>query len=311
MIASLIELIKQIYLKYIPIGRFFSILNREIKSLKGDIRSLKGDIRSLKGDIRSLKVSNLENENLAELNYLLSNIKLDFSFIDFNHSCINKFKFIQIVYNNEIAHNADTVYQVVSYQQKGNEAEMLERDNPSDIKHLVSNNYKKMLMRYFYAGAVFCKNKNILDSCCGEGWGTFILSSYAETVTAFDQDISSINIDKWSRSNINWIEGDALDTNLLENNHFDVVSAMETIEHFTREDGKLYFKNMHRLIKDNGIFIGSSFFPDTRERAESSLSFTENPFHLYIWTVDEITKELEKYFSTVKMIDNWMFIAKK
>lgn len=297
MIAWLIDLIKKNYIKYIPIGRFYFILNREIKSLKNDIRSLQKSI--------------LDNQSLTEINSLFSNVKLDFSFINISHSCINNLKFIKIIYNNEITHNSDTVYQVVSYQQKDNEGELLERDNPSDIKHLVTDNYKKMLMRYFFAGAVFCKNKKILDSCCGEGWGSFILSSYAETVTSFDQMISSINTNQWSRSNINWVEGDALDTKLLTNNYFDVVTAMETIEHFTRENGKLYIKNMHRLIKDNGIFIGSSFFPATREEAEASVSFTENPFHFYIWTVDEITRELKKYFSTVKMVDNWMFIAKK
>ena len=186
-----------------------------------------------------------------------------------------------------------------------------ERSFPGDEEHRKSGYYKKMLKRYFFPGDFFCRKKSVLDSCSGMGWGTYILSHFARDVTAFDKSEDSINFcrEQWRAKNISWHIADALKLPTAWENEFDVAFAMESIEHFSREDGGNYIKNLAGSLKDNGYLIGTSAFPNSRERADEICQ--QNPHHLYIFTLDEISEILNHYFDQYKIINNWMFIGKK
>jgi len=168
-----------------------------------------------------------------------------------------------------------------------------------------------MLKRYFFAADYFCKGKNVLDSCCGLGWGTYIISKFAKKVTAFDRSPEIIKFCKrtWDGQNIQWQIADALDMSNIENDQFDVVVAMETIEHFGKIDGEGYIRSLVNKLKTGGHLIGASSFPQTGEDAQKQC--LNNPYHLNIFTYQEINALLSKYLVQYRIIDNWMFIGIK
>lgn len=185
------------------------------------------------------------------------------------------------------------------------------RGFPGNKEFVDSGYYKTMLKRYFFTGSYLCADKDILDTCSGLGWGTYIVSSYANHVTAFDIDPETVNFCKetWMASNISWITGDALDLSFIGSSKFDVALGMETIEHFTKEDGEKYISEVSNSLKANGLLIGTSSFPFSRSDADQLCS--NNSKHLHIFTYDEINEILSRYFAEHIVINNWMFIAKK
>ncbi len=186
-----------------------------------------------------------------------------------------------------------------------------ERGLPGNPLFIQTGYYKTMLKRYFFAGAYFCKDKDILDSCSGLGWGTYILSQYAKSVTAFDRDAQAISFssETWGSGNIRWIQGDALDFSFLDDYRFDIITGMETIEHFDKQEGIRYMENVRSALQDKGIFIGTSSFPSDRSAADELCA--KNPFHKYIYTLSEMNDLLGSCFSEHAIVDGWMFIARR
>lgn len=186
-----------------------------------------------------------------------------------------------------------------------------ERSYPGNPEFVESGYWKTMVKRYLLAGEKYCLNKSVLDTCCGLGWGSRIVAEYANTVLAFDQDTSVVDFCKkaWSRSNITWREGDALDMAFLGDEKFDVALGMETIEHFTYEEGCQYVNNIASRLKEDGVFIGTSYFPYDRSVAEKHCN--KNEFHRHIFTYDELDGILKRHFIKHRILNNWLFIAEK
>ncbi|WP_298368871.1 methyltransferase domain-containing protein [uncultured Lutibacter sp.] len=219
---------------------------------------------------------------------------------------------IDFIYRKEKKTHKDTIGKILSFD--SNLVKFIakeERAFPGDENFMKTGYSHTMLKRYFFAGKVFCENKKVLDSCCGIGWGSTILSCYSKTVTSFDIEKEAIDFSKrfWNLKNVNFIQGDALDVSFLQEEKFDVVTAFETIEHFTKLDGEKYMIEMGKVLKDGGVLIGTSSFPETDEQAKK-LRLT-NPYHLHIFTETELKKILESIFKEFHVINKWMFIAIK
>jgi 2-polyprenyl-3-methyl-5-hydroxy-6-metoxy-1,4-benzoquinol methylase len=221
-------------------------------------------------------------------------------------------RLIDLVYKNEKEKNSQILTDILRYNEKSVEFITLEeREFPGNSENLLSGYYHTMLKRYVFAGKWFCQKKLVLDSCSGLGWGTSILSKYASHITAFDISEESIAFSKenWKSENISWSAGDALNLENFKDNYYDVAVAMETIEHFSKENGELYILNLKEKIKPGGIIIGSSSFPFSRKKADSLCS--TNPYHQHVYTYFEFSSFLKKHFKDSKIINNWMFVAKK
>jgi len=186
-----------------------------------------------------------------------------------------------------------------------------ERAFPGDPLYLSSGHYKDMLNRYLFAGLYFAKGMNVLDSCSGLGWGTFIVSTYAKKVFAFDNNPEIITFCKktWGKKNIEWLIGDALDISFFKKNNFDCVLAMETIEHFSKNDAEKYICHLNYSLKKGGFLVGTTPIINTREKVDEHIHL--HHYHQNIFSNVELDTFLKKYFSTVKIIRNWMFIAQK
>lgn len=217
-------------------------------------------------------------------------------------------KFVDTIYELEVVNKADNIERVMQTSDYSFTAG--ERGGPSDPGPLMTLHYRTMLKRYLFAGKVFCEGKRVFDCCCGRGWGTYLLSSYAKHVYAVDYDETLINECKnyWSSENISWSYNSVLDPNLFEEDKFDVITGMEIIEHFTKDDGILLFDNVQRLLKPGGVFIGTSYYPDNRHQADNHKTL-ERPDHHFLWTKQELMDELGKYFTNIQIIDSWMIIA--
>jgi ABC-type polysaccharide/polyol phosphate transport system ATPase subunit/SAM-dependent methyltransferase len=186
-----------------------------------------------------------------------------------------------------------------------------ERAWPGEPRFVATGYHKMMLGRYAFAGAQLCRNAKVLDTCCGLGWGTFMLAHYARHVTAFDIEQRAIDFcnSTWPATNVRWLAGDARNMAFLGDQRYDVALGMETIEHFTYADGALYVAEVARALCSDGVFIGTSAFPETEQEA-LDLQRT-NPYHLHIFTRSEMIDLLSCHFSRVSIIGNWMFIAYK
>ena len=100
-----------------------------------------------------------------------------------------------------------------------------------------------------------------------------------------------------------------MNTSFLGGECFDAITGMETIEHFSKSEGKIYIEQMRNVLRDKGVFIGTSSFPHDRKTADDLCS--KNPHHKYIFTLSEMNELLKSCFSEYIIIDRWMFIAKR
>jgi len=184
-----------------------------------------------------------------------------------------------------------------------------ERALPSDKKLHESGWWKMMFARYGVAQK-FSKGKVVLDSCCGLGWGSYLVSVKAKRVFSFDKDTEAIKFAKrtWVSKNLNYSVGDALEAGFKDNS-FDIVLAMETLEHFDIYNGNRYIEEINRVLKKGGHFIASTYFAPDRESAVKVCK--TNKFHLHIYTKKEIEETLYKYFRKVYFLEDLFFISRK
>ena len=82
----------------------------------------------------------------------------------------------------------------------------------------------------------------------------------------------------------------------FRNNMFDVVVMAEVMEHlFDPEEG---LAEIHRVIKPNGIFLGSV------PHSEGTLGFGKKAdYHQSIFTLDDLNQLLTKYFNSVEITE--------
>jgi len=223
-----------------------------------------------------------------------------------NINLINK------IFEENLSKNDDIVKEILKYNSyKVDILPKEERAFPGDKDFLDTGYYKTMLKRYLFSGSYFCKNSNVLDTCCGLGWGSYIISQYARQITAFDiaPEVIDFCQKNWKAENIKWLCGNTLDLSFLKEQTFDIILGMETIEHFTKPDGEKYISQATSVLKQGGFFVGTSAFPENKVDAEHLCK--TNPYHLYIFTYEEMMEILLKYFSEATIISNWMFTAKK
>ena len=94
-----------------------------------------------------------------------------------------------------------------------------------------------------------------LDLGCGVGQYSKELINYGYEVTS--ADISDIALNKVSEFNNNIIKIDMKETLPFSDNMFDLVFANLSIHYFSDEDTKNLMNEIKRILKKDGLFIGS------------------------------------------------------
>ena len=154
----------------------------------------------------------------------------------------------------------------------------------------LSQSMAEHLHRYKIA-QFFCSNKVVLDIACGEGYGTNLLSKFANKISGVDIDKNTIDEAKlkYKSENIEFKQGDT--SNIpYESASFDVVVSFETIEHHNKHHEML--KELKRVLKPDGILIIST--PD--KHIYTDLKGTINKFHIQELYKKEFVELINTYF---------------
>lgn len=128
----------------------------------------------------------------------------------------------------------------------------------------------------------------VLDIACGTGYGSYLIASTLPAVKVLGVDIEPSAIDYASKhykcDNNNYSIGEASKIN-FDADSFEAVVSFETVEHLNQP--KLFFENVQRVLKKNGLFIISS--PN-----QTTLPFnkTKFPFHEQHFTSNELSNLL-------------------
>ena len=143
--------------------------------------------------------------------------------------------------------------------------------------------------RYVFARQ-FAAGKCVLDAACGEGYGSALLSQYAQSVVGVDIAGSAI---EHARQRY----GDRANCTALgfEDRAFDLVLSFETLEHLSAQEALI--AGFARVLRDDGMLIVSS--PDKRTYSEKS-GF-RNEFHVRELYRDELLALLRPHFACVQL----------
>ena len=183
------------------------------------------------------------------------------------------------------------------------------RSLPGNPEFRASGWSDHMLLRYLLVLAE-ARGNRILDSCCGLGWGTHLISWAAGAVTGVDLDPNAIQFCSahWGADNTRFEVASVLDLP-FEDGSFDVVLCMESIEHFTEADGRRYIAELRRVCRPGGVLLGSSAFVETRVEADRLCS--GNPHHHYVYTRAEFWRLLSELFGRPELLTRHYFRARR
>jgi ubiquinone/menaquinone biosynthesis C-methylase UbiE len=150
------------------------------------------------------------------------------------------------------------------------------------------------LHRYAIADK-FIEDKNVLDIACGDGYGSYLMSSKAKFVTGVDIDADVIKdaSQKYIAHNLSFQQGSSSNFP-VENDSIDIVVSFETIEHHD-EHAKM-FDEIKRVLKKDGILIMSS--PDKKYYSDNRNY--KNPFHVKELYFQEFKKLVASFFKNHK-----------
>ena len=142
----------------------------------------------------------------------------------------------------------------------------------------------------------YAKDKYVLDAGCGFGYGSVILSNYAEKIVGIDKSIQTLkhSAEKYSSNNITYVASDVTCTPFA-NKTFDTIYAFEVIEHMKNDNA--FLSEMRRLLKEDGyIFISTP-----NKKLSGYLDGVVNKFHFREYELDEFREKLKSYFSDVEI----------
>jgi SAM-dependent methyltransferase len=152
-------------------------------------------------------------------------------------------------------------------------------------QHDEENNVTYQRCQYAYEFAIpYITGKKVLDVGCGRGYGTELMSRYAQFITGLDYD--QFTVDDNTRRlkdipNISFIRA-AIPPLPLEDNSVDVITAFQFIEHIGPR--REFLQECMRVLRPGGKFLVTT--PNIKK------SFAPNPFHVHEYTFDEMKAEV-------------------
>jgi SAM-dependent methyltransferase len=152
---------------------------------------------------------------------------------------------------------------------------------------------KVHLVRYEYAKR-YARNKKVLDLGCGYGYGSFILSSVAESVVGVDANIRAIQTAKlrYARNSLTFVQDDGLRFLTNCRAKFELVTMFEFIEHVTRQ--RELIRAIWDSLEPSGVLILS-----TPNRQYSALR--HNPYHVKEFSLTELVWLISSLFEIVEL----------
>jgi SAM-dependent methyltransferase len=152
---------------------------------------------------------------------------------------------------------------------------------------------KVHLVRYEYARR-YARNKKVRDLGCGYGYGSFILSSVAESVVGVDTNVRAIQTAKlrYARNSLTFVREDGLRFLTNCRAKFGLITMFEFIEHVTRQ--KELIQAIWDSLEPSGVLILS-----TPNRHYSTLR--RNPYHVKEFSLTELVSLISSLFEIVEL----------
>ncbi len=149
--------------------------------------------------------------------------------------------------------------------------------------------------RYGFA-AKRCRGKRVLDAGCGSGYGTRILGLEAAACLGVDSDPAAVDLARclFATPDVRFAVGDVAGLDTLEEDTFDVVVALEVLEHLPPERVASFMEAVRRVLTPAGTFIVS-----VANRNHGNKE--ENPFHLSELAFDEFKALLRAWFTSSRI----------
>jgi SAM-dependent methyltransferase len=146
-----------------------------------------------------------------------------------------------------------------------------------DFKRPSKKQIAELTFKYSFI-AENCIGKEVLDCASGEGLGVNILRHKAKFVTGVDIDNDTIlraakNI---TAPNVHFVTGSALALPFPDN-HFEMVSSVETFEHLTIDDQEQLLSEFKRVLKTDGILFLTT---PNKDRSSPGKIAASNYFHI-------------------------------
>lgn len=153
------------------------------------------------------------------------------------------------------------------------------------------------LNRYNFAKN-YCIDKDILDIACGTGYGSYGISSVANSVVGVDVSEQAIEFarNNFVRENLAFEKNNCLEIKFEDK--FGVVISFETIEHLDKNSRQIFLSLIHKSLKKDGLFIIST--PNKRVTSPYTVK-PLNQFHIMEFTKNQLEEELSELFE----INSW------
>jgi SAM-dependent methyltransferase len=137
----------------------------------------------------------------------------------------------------------------------------------------------------------YASGKRVLDIPSGEGYGSHLLASVAESVVGIDiaPDAVAHASEKYRRDNLSYLAASGTKVPLPDAS-FDFIVSFEMIEHIHEQ--KEFLSEINRLLKPDGMFLISS--PNRVEYSDKT--GYKNEFHV---------KELDKEELRRQLLEHW------
>ena len=137
----------------------------------------------------------------------------------------------------------------------------------------------------------YCENAKVLDAACGQGYGSYLMKCWgAKEVDGIDISEDAISQAKkiFKASGLNYTQH-TVESLPYEDNTFDLVVSLETMEHI--DDVDSFLKEIKRVLKPDGVIILSC--PNDNYYYQND-DF-ENPYHKRSYTFFEFREIAEKH----------------
>ena len=141
----------------------------------------------------------------------------------------------------------------------------------------------------------FVAGKRVLDFGCGSGYGSYMLSGVADSVTAVDVSREAVDFAKG-----NYASGNLIFKTIpeLTDDKYDVITSFQVIEHVSNEEE--YIQKIKSLLRPDGCLLIST--PNKRYRLFNYIQRPWNIFHLKEYSGNSFSNLLLKYFKSVDLL---------
>lgn len=135
-----------------------------------------------------------------------------------------------------------------------------------------------------------------LDAGSGSGYGAELISAVADYVIGVEKDPTTVRYARkhYGRSNIQFRVGDISELEFTVPDLFDVIIAVEIIEHIA--DGTPFLERAYTILKPGGVAIVTT--PEAAESGPNPL----NAYHLHEMTREEFTALTSRIFDRTEYV---------